>query len=448
MNRFLTVITALLAVGLLSWAITLRSCARAPDDGLLLSLDPGRIHTIRVRSGGAPFTLKRRGPGWQVATEHFKDTADPEAVAKLAEIPSALFYYDKISAAEIKKGGGHGPFGLRSPRQWVEFEERGRHRLLLGKESALEGRIYARLDGADDVFVISDTILALLPNDDAFYRSKVLTDLETEQADKIIFRDATGEIELVRSPGGWRLSKPLSAPADSAAVERFLRTLFQLPVEAFLADDAGDLGFYGIEEGKYELAVSVEGRPRPLVLRFGHVPSEFPDSIIAQFTGRDAIIRVPQRARSLLNVQPDSFRDRRLLPLNMDLVDRIRIAGPEGSFQLGRTDSAWELRVNGDEGIPANPAVVARLAELLSAATVSEFSRQALPEGVPVTSIEFFSVLSENTPEAAAGVHPVAGLQIAADKDGPLAIAVNGQPGTCLVDRELLIALPTEVSDY
>ncbi len=450
MSRLMTLFVTLLAAGLVAWAVVLRSCAPSGRDGIVLALDPGAIQTIRVRSGADTFDLKRRGRQWQIASGDFKDTADPTVPEKLAGLAGGLFYHDRIPAPEIGGNDDLARYGLRSPMRWVEFHERRIHRLLLGKEAAIEGRMYARIDGSNTIYLIDDAITQALPPDSASLRSKTLTNLSPDLADKLILRDGTGEIELERNPsGGWRISKPLSAPADSETVENLLAEFFNLPIVAFVADDSGDLGFHGIEEGKVEMAVHVEGRTRPLVLRFGHVPGEFPGSILAQFTGRDAIIRLPHAARELLNRKPDDFRDRRLLPVNLDMVDRIQIEAGGEEFDLERKGDGWEIVTADGARRPASSPAVFRLVEVLGAAQVTGFSRQPAPETPPMRRVRFFSVLSENTPEAAAGSRLVAGLDLHPDEEsGGLVAAIETIPGTSDVARDVLVAIPPDPADW
>ena len=46
--------------------------------------------------------------------------------------------------------------------------------------------------------------------------------------------------------------------------------------------------------------------------------------------------------RQLLQISPDLLRDRRLLPLNLDTVDMIRIRTPAGSFRsVARETGGW-----------------------------------------------------------------------------------------------------------
>ena len=63
----------------------------------------------------------------------------------------------------------------------------------------------------------------------------------------------------------------------------------------------------------------------------------------------------------------------------------------------------------------------------------------------PVSRLEFLAVLSENTPEALAGEHPVLSLAIGAPQpDGTLPVHIEGTPEIAFVPAAFLNNLPAE----
>ena len=63
----------------------------------------------------------------------------------------------------------------------------------------------------------------------------------------------------------------------------------------------------------------------------------------------------------------------------------------------------------------------------------------------PVSRLEFLAELSENTPEALAGEHPVLSLAIGAPQpDGTLPVHIEGTPEIAFVPAAFLNNLPAE----
>lgn len=439
MNRWLTAFLFVVAAGAVVAAILLRGVSRpVAADGFLLTLDPSSVESIRFSTGGKPVKLIRKGKLWEVNAGSTSDRANNTFPEKLLKLAAALPYYDRIPATEVPGGDELGDYGVRSPDQWIEFRGRRTTRVLFGKESALEGRIYARLDGSNDVYVIDSDLADMLSVDVNALRDRVLSDTDPGDVERIVIREAKGEIELVREARGWRLAKPLSAPADNARVGRLLKDLLSLKIDGFVANDSGDLGLYGIGEGVFEIAVYAEGRTRPQVVRFGYLPEDHPGTILAQLTARDAVVRLPVSAREIISLLPDDLRDRSLLPLNLDTIDLIRISGADGNeIELRRNGEDWCLSTGETAATPA----IHNLVNALASTQVESFSRE--PLDAADVEAGFYAVLSENTPEAVAGIHPVAIIRFRKEGD-KIRAAVNGIAGSAIVNDALTPLLKTD----
>ena len=446
MSRWLTPVMLLIAGLCVAAVITLKTCVgpRAGRDGFVLSLDPSGVNGIRIGNGGEIFELKRKGSGWQIEGGKLRDRADPAVVAELLKEAATLIYYDRISSGEVRSRDELSRFGLKSPKRWVEFEDHGRHKIFFGNESVVEGRIYALLEGSNDVFLVDDKLAGLVSAGLDKLRDLRLTDLASGQVDRVIVRREEGEMDIVRGPEGWRVVKPFSAAADETRVLEFLDSLLGLKISGFAGDDTGDLGVHGIEEGKSEIALYVEGRSRPLLLRFG---ARKGGEILAQFTPRDSVIRLPEATFDMVSAQPDQFRDRRLMPLNLDTIDLIRIGSPDSSFDLQRDGERWRV-VASDGSRPASQAALQRMITALGETRVAQFLGQSPPTEPPVRTVSFFSILSENTPEARAGEHPVAGISLWPNGEGGVIAAIDGSGGTVVVQEDLPSAIPTGPSDW
>lgn len=449
MNRALTFVTVFLALAAVATAISLRSClpSRSAEDGFVLNLRPPEVRVIRIQSAGELTELKRKGAAWQFLSGEVKDAGNSQVAEDILKTASLLMYHDKIPASEIQDRDQLSEFGLRSPKRWIEFVGQKTAKLFLGKDSAFEGRMYARLDGSNDIFVIDKSLNTFVDSEPAKFRDTILVGMNTTQVDRVIIRGSKGgETEVVRTPSGWDIVKPLAAPADTTFVERYLMSLLGIPVLAIVADDSGDLGVHGITEGKFEIAFFVEGRQNPLVIRFGYLPEAWPETVLAQFTGRDFIARLPVSARGLLEVGPDDFRDRRLLPIDGDLVDLIRVTDSSGqSFDIRRSLDGWQTLRDGTL-VPVSGAAVETLITAFAQTLTTGFLGRE-PDSV-TQKIEFLSVLSENTPETTAGEQLVGGVVFGVEVEGGLEAGILGRAGGVIVPAAIRGAIPPDQSAW
>lgn len=229
-----------------------------------------------------------------------------------------------------------------------------------------------------------------------------------------------------------------------------MKKLLDLRILEFVADDSGDLGVYGIAEGRDEISVYAEGSDRHQTLRLGTDKS---GTLFGQFTARDSVYRLPAETGELLQISPDALRDRRLLPLNLDMVDAIRIRTPAREFALRRQGDGWVLK-DGDSERPASGAAIQALADAVSTAEVSAYSAVSDDQiasfglGSPQCQVTFFSILSENTPEARAGEQIIGSLTIGKSDHGRVFVRVGETPEVLSVPETIMSAVPLDPSGW
>jgi hypothetical protein len=452
MNRWSTIVLVGLAVAAVVFLAIYEPLTVSPRerdliarDRRVLSLNPSEVTRLRIVSGDSEVVLRRRGNGWQLG-EKSKDRAATVEVERLLQTAAELQFLDRIDGREIGGEKNLGKYGLRNPKRRIEFDGPRKVVLHLGKEGANEDRLYVRVGDSRDVYLVSDRILrqAFRPAGD--FRDRRLTDLRPAQIDRVLIRRPDGEIELVQEARGWKMVRPLHVPADGARVAEFLNFLLGLRVTEYISEDSGDLGTYGIVEGQKEITFYAEGSDRPQTLRLGTGQN---GELYGQFTARDSVYRLPAEAAELLDITPATLRDRKLLPVNLDIVDRIRITSPERTLVLNRDGEGWVL-VSGGATAPASDAAVQALVSALATAEVSDFTPitgaklSAAGLVTPQVKVEFLSVLSENTPEATAGEQTVASAAFGTAEAGQVRVRVGDSPEIATVDEGLLAVLPAD----
>lgn len=417
----------------------------AARDGAVLRLDPSRVKEIRISSADSSTILKRRGNNWQLGSKS-KDRADTEMVNRLLKAASGLEFIDRIGANEIKSDKDMSDYGLRTPKRKIEFEGDGNVTVFFGKDAANEQRLYVRTDKSRDIYLVSDELLDLAFSDASSFRDRRLTDLSPDQVDRFVIRRAGGEIELERDATGWRVVKPIHTLADARQVDDYLKKLLGLRILEYVAEDTGDLSVYGLAEGQNEISIFADGSERHQTLRLG---TDKTGVLFGQFTARDSVYRMPAETSELLQATPDSLRDHRLLPLNLDVVDLIKIRTPQKQFALRRDGDGWVLQ-DGDTKRPASAAAIRTLADAVSTAKVVGYvpmiSGKLSDYGLDpaACSVEFLSVLSENTPEARAGEQPIASLSFGQAAEGKVFVRLNDLPEVMSVPEAILQSIPAD----
>ena len=217
-------------------------------------------------------------------------------------------------------------------------------------------------------------------------------------------------------------------------------------VEGF--ESSADPGVMGLSESADEIQLFGEGGSTPETIRVG-IPSPR-GGIFARLEPRGVTVRLPSSIHEILDFDLASLRDNALARINLDFVDMIRVATPSSSFSLKRKSDGWEVG-----GKPASAAAVQKLADAFASAKSEKFEPATM--GVmeraglsrPSLTVEFFAVLSENTPETVAGNQLVAGLKFGTKQEtGLVPVLKTGSPEIAFVADTVLAAVPPEESAW
>ncbi len=436
MNRIVTILLVLFVAAVAVFLFVFEphftsTRERQANKDFVLNLNPAAIDSIRIVSGDEGFEIARGEAGWEVGPKP-KDAASPQLVMELLQAASSLRVFDLIGA-EGMNGRSLKDFGLAKPKSQIELRGGGATATLyFGREAVGAGRVYVRRADADDIYIVSDDLQTKAFRRPQDFRDRRLSNLTPDRIDKFTIKHAGGELALERGGHGWEIVRPLRARADQEAVQKLLAGALGTQIDRFVADDANDLGSYGLGEPRAELILAVDGEARPVALRIG--ADEDDKTVLAQFTARDSIYRLPAEALAALQVAPDALRDRRTAALNLDTIDAIRFdsGGKEKLFE--RDGEGWK-----SDGAVLTEAEVARRAHMLTDAKVIEYlpltdenlRRTGLDQ--PSGSISFDAWLSENTPETTAGRRPVLVLTLGKQEADKAYIRVNDDPEICVI---------------
>ncbi len=444
MSRWGTIFLLLFAVGAGVFVFVLEpgmtsSRERESTRDVVLDLDAGAVTDIEIVTGDDVVELTRKPDGWAVGPRP-RDRASAVVVLTILEKLASLTVLDRVAVAEFEDGTVElDDYGLEAPKSAIKVKSGDDEvSLLFGKEAVGEGRICVRRADSREVFVVDDELVDLVFRRAKEFRDPVLTALALPQIDRFVVRTATGEMEVTRVVSGWEIVRPLRALASDEAVADFLQPILQARIEDFVADESDDLSAFGLSEPRAEVIFYANGEKRPLALRFG-ADVEGGKSVIVQSTARDSVYHLPVAVWERLRLTPGDLRDRRLLNVNLDTIDRIRIGSGGITRELARTEAGWKY---GE--VELGESDVAQRVGGLTDARVTEYlsaTKDALEDhgfGEPEGEVEFDAWLSENTPESGKGRFPVHRVVIGKVEGERAFVRVDDEPEIAVIDAAAL----------
>lgn len=416
----------------------------AENAGRVVQFDREKIDAITIRNTGTTIELRKTKEGAWTMEKPLKDRADAMAVNQLFTDAEAL---KSEALASDEKGASKDQlkeFGLANPETRVSFSGGAKPvELLFGKDAAVEGRLYVRVDGSNVVHVIDTKLKGQVTKKADDFRDRNLTDLTTTAVRKIALKTAAGEIELARQDGHWTLARPLKARGDDQKIGDLISQVVTAQVSSFAAD-ASNLSAFGLQEPRGTVTLFTEGSEQPAVLQIGTATEKEKDRIYAKLSTRDAVCVVPKTLETLLDTKPNDLRDKQLVRVEADIVDRMSIEGAgREKIVLARSGESWVRKVGGkDQAINAGAAM--RLLNELRAQQVAGFVADVatdLPKyglDQPPVKITLSSYASENTAETKAGERPIVSVLFGKTDGDNVYAKLDDEPFVVSVSKTIL----------
>lgn len=306
------------------------------------------VDALKLSGGGHDLAMRRRREAWHVVEPVRLLAAEAKVDGLVADLGSLRVVDDTGFVADDVPSGELDRFGLKTPALTVTIESaaRGDRRrapqvLLVGKPvEGQDDKVYAMRGDQDDVVMVDRRFLKDLKPDVNNFRSPKVADISVPRVARVGVEVADGaSTEAVRMGNDWAISAPVVARGDRQAVQDFLKGLDQLQTSIYLGPSY--LAASGLEKPSMTLRIWQARDPRDptasatsdpkgdlaLVLKIGRRDAAR-KSIYAQIEGDSTILALPDTAESFLPRNPLAFRDRQVLAVESDQVERLKLIGP------------------------------------------------------------------------------------------------------------------------
>jgi hypothetical protein len=415
--------------------------------GNVVNFDRDTLEGIVIQNGDDRIELKKQDLKWRIEAP-FKDQADGGAVQNLINDLDGWQKFDSIPANEIAKNTGLlDEYGLSKGKLKLKLIGKDAPpEITFGNDAALQGKMYVRAGDNGDVAIAAQSVrndIAKKPED---FRDKKLTDLTTAQVMRALVKTAAGEMELEKKADHWEIVKPLRARGDDQKINDLLAQITTAQIQQFVAEDRGDLRPYGLAEPRGSVTLFAVDDKTGQTLQIGGpagAAEKDKDQVYVRFTARNAVYTLPKKIEEILALKPADLRDRHLVRIDTNILDRITIDAPgKGKTVLARKDENWTIASKNNQ--PANSGEVTRMLDLFKAEQVTKFVEDVasdLPKyglDKPQLQVTLSSFASENTPESTAGEQPFATIAFGKVDGDNVFARLGEEPFIVAVRRSLL----------
>jgi len=454
-----TLLLAIIFGGLLAyvWFVESRQSStreREQTSKRVLSFEREKINSLSVRNDSSRMEFSKKEGVWTM-TQPLQDRADTAAVEQLLELLEFLQHDSRIEPNKGTEAAQLKEFGLAESALAITLgSESGKHlELLFGKDSAVEGKVYVRVQGKSPVYVVRDALRKELTQTPDRFRDHRLSATSVQAVQKLAIQTVEGEIELEHRNQHWDILRPLRARAADARVNDLVAAALTARVHQFFGEKPTPE--QGLAEPRATLSLQLEGQKEPSVLLVGASPAgeNNKDKSYTKLSSRAAVTLVSNSALNpLLKARPNDLRDRKLIRVEEDIVDRISIeAEGRPTLILARKGEGW-VRKEGESESPVREGLANALLKNLQGAEAVKFVSDIAADlgkyglAQPRLKVRLSSYSSENTAETRAGEKPIVTLLMGMEEGGAIYAKLEEEPFIVSVSKSLFESIPKDLS--
>ena len=173
-------------------------------------------------------------------------------------------------------------------------------------------------------------------------KEKAFASLKAEDIGDVQIK-ADGQTSRVeKADGTWKLTSPEAAPADQGELSSITSSLATLDIQRVVDENAGDLKQYGLEPAKVEVEFRAKGDKEPRKIQLGEKTPTGGD-LYARFPSQKRVFLVSSFLDSTFNKNTFALRDKTLIKVDREKVDRIEIVADKRSVTLAKTGTEWQI---------------------------------------------------------------------------------------------------------
>lgn len=238
--------------------------------------------------------------------------------------------------------------------------------LRIGKPEPDKNKVYVKAADIGRVDAVGDEFLKLFDRPVLAYRGRRVLDVPAAKVASIAVQRAGEGFTLAQADGSWKLTAPVSTPADAGKAGTLAADLGRLEAVEYVNDapKPEDLTKYGLDKPALSATVTFNDPAQPAkTVQLGQAREGKPE-VYAKLADAPGVFAVRQAVKEAVDQSSLAFRPLQLWSAGATTVKEIGIERPTGAYKLNRTDSGWKL--TGPFDATASTAAVQPLVDALA----------------------------------------------------------------------------------
>jgi hypothetical protein len=174
-------------------------------------------------------------------------------------------------------------------------------------------------------------------------KEKAFASLNADDIEEVEIKAASGETSRVRKADNtWNLVEPVQAVADENEMTSITSSLTSLDIQRVVDESASDLKQYGLEPARIEVAFRTKNAKELQRILLGERTPAGGD-MYARLPNEKRVFLVSSFLDSTFNKDTFALREKSVIKLDRDKVDRVEVNAGERSVTLAKNGSEWRI---------------------------------------------------------------------------------------------------------
>lgn len=175
---------------------------------------------------------------------------------------------------------------------------------------------------------------------DADKKDKVFA-VQADKIDEITVKSESGEQTTLKKSGSdWQIAQPVAAQPDSAEVSGLTSNLTSIEVVRVIDENPGDLAEYGLAQPRIEVAFKTGSDEHRLQIGRKTPPGT---DLYAKLANQKRVFLIPSYLEGTFNKKTFDLRDKTVLKLERDKIDRLAISTPSRNVEFAKENGEWHM---------------------------------------------------------------------------------------------------------
>jgi hypothetical protein len=319
------------------------------DKGVI-TFELNEVKQFSLQKGSLLVEGRMKGEGGWALIKPVNDKADGNKVEEVLN----KFRNAKVKEFIDEHPKSLEPYGLENPQArlmvWLG-KEKALKSLLIGKKEEEEKKkgYYAKLQEAENVFIVEEDLLKDIPSDVFSWRNKKLLVFKRDDVKGIGLHTAEDNIMVKKEDKDvWSMTRPLKTKADRWEISSLLSDIDSVKSTGFIDPPLKDDSYYGFDKPFLELSLWLKDAKTPISIAIGKEKGEKEGEekekeLYVRSTQKKSIALVEEEDIAKLMKTSFDLRNKEILGYQHDELDKIALKFPNKEVVIGKSRDKWRV---------------------------------------------------------------------------------------------------------